>query len=187
MFLILPLVTILCGGINGKILNWGVWRSGALPSQLSAGISKIGIVFKTFPVVSGRCGCGRRRQRPRLLPAPGAAKRSVALYGNEKDVRGHRPDEPACAGPAQSKPLFDAFQVRLKQRLAGVSAKTPLAGAMRSAMPQLKRLRPCLENGLAERDYNGVGRAIRGIALGRKNWLFAGSERGGKSAAIAYT
>lgn len=47
--------------------------------------------------------------------------------------------------------------------------------------------RPYLENGFLELESNSAERAIRGIALGRKNWLFVRSERGGQSAAIAYT
>jgi len=48
-------------------------------------------------------------------------------------------------------------------------------------------LRPYLDHGFLEIDNNAAERSIRAIALGRKNWLFAGSERGGRSAAIAYT
>jgi len=51
----------------------------------------------------------------------------------------------------------------------------------------MKRLRPYLENGFLELDNNTAERSMRPIALGRKNYLFMGSERGGKSAAIAYT
>ncbi len=51
----------------------------------------------------------------------------------------------------------------------------------------MKRLRPYLEHGFLELDNNAAERAIRPLALGRKNWLFAGSERGGKAAAIAYS
>ncbi len=51
----------------------------------------------------------------------------------------------------------------------------------------MKRLRTYLEHGFLELDNNTVERSMRPIALGRKNYLFMGSERGGKSAAIAYT
>ena len=48
-------------------------------------------------------------------------------------------------------------------------------------------MRPYLDHGFLEIDNNTAERSIRAIALGRKNWLFAGSERGGRSAAVAYT
>jgi hypothetical protein len=51
----------------------------------------------------------------------------------------------------------------------------------------MKRLRPYLDHGVLEIDNNSAERSMRAIALGRKNFLFMGSERGGKSAAIAYT
>jgi hypothetical protein len=51
----------------------------------------------------------------------------------------------------------------------------------------MKRLRPYLDHGILELNNNGAERSMRAIALGRKNYLFMGSERGGKSAAIAYT
>ena len=54
-------------------------------------------------------------------------------------------------------------------------------------MARMKRLRPYLKNGFLELDNNTAERSMRPIALGRKNYLFMGSERGGKSAAIAYT
>ena len=116
-----------------------------------------------------------------------AVKRIAALYGIEKDIRGQSPDERAEARQTRSKPLFDELEAWLKQQLARISAKTPLAGTIRYAITRMKRMRPYLENGFLEIDNNSAERAIRGIALGRKNWLFAGSERGGKSAAIAYT
>jgi transposase len=51
----------------------------------------------------------------------------------------------------------------------------------------MARLRPYLENGILEIDNNSAERAMRAIALGRKNYLFVGSPSGGKSAAIVYT
>ena len=51
----------------------------------------------------------------------------------------------------------------------------------------MKRLRSCIDDGHLEIDNNTAERAMRGIAVGRKNWLFAGSKSGSKSAAIAFT
>jgi hypothetical protein len=51
----------------------------------------------------------------------------------------------------------------------------------------MKKLRPWLDHGFLELDNNAAERSMRPIALGRKNYLFMGSEGGGKSAAIAYT
>src|SRR5665811_1804750 len=75
----------------------------------------------------------------------------------------------------------------LHSQLAQISGKSALAGAIRYGLNRLKRLRPYLDDGRLSIDNNAAERGMRSIALGRENWLFAGSERGGKSAAIAYT
>lgn len=51
----------------------------------------------------------------------------------------------------------------------------------------MERLRPYLDHGILELDNNAAERGMRAVALGRKNYLFVGSEAGGKAAAIAYT
>ncbi|WP_338119159.1 IS66 family transposase [Paracoccus yeei] len=66
-------------------------------------------------------------------------------------------------------------------------ANLPLAGAIRYALARMERLRPYLDHGILELDNNAAERGMRAIALGRKNYLFVGSEAGGKAAAIAYT
>jgi len=62
-----------------------------------------------------------------------------------------------------------------------------LAGAIRYGFTRLKRLRPYLGDGRLSIDNNVAERGMRSIAIGRKNYLFMGSDNGGKSAAIAYT
>ena len=64
---------------------------------------------------------------------------------------------------------------------------SPLAGAIRYALGRMKKVRPYLDNGFLEIDNNTAERAVKPVALGRKNWTFAGSEGGGKAMAIAYT
>ena len=70
---------------------------------------------------------------------------------------------------------------------AARSGRSPLAAAIRYALARIKRLRPYLDHGFLELDNNSAERAMRAIALGRKNYLFMGSEGSGKAAAIAYT
>ena len=65
--------------------------------------------------------------------------------------------------------------------------KTPLAAAIRYAQKRLPKLTPYLTDGRTEIDNNTAERAMRPIALGRKNYMFVGSDAGGKSAAILYT
>ena len=116
-----------------------------------------------------------------------AIKRIARLYGIEKETRGQPPDERARIRQEKARPIFDDLEAWLHVQLTKISGKTPLASAIRYALTRMKRLRPYLRNGFLEFDNNTAERSMRPIALGRKNYLFMGSERGGKSAAIAYT
>ena len=86
-----------------------------------------------------------------------------------------------------ARPVFDDLEVWLKVQLGKISSKTPLAKAIRHALARLPKARLYLDNGFLEPDNNTAERAIRPLTPGRKNYLFMGSEAGGKSAAIAYT
>jgi transposase len=116
-----------------------------------------------------------------------AIKRIAQLYAVEKQARGHPPDERVRIRQAKSKPILDDLEPWLASQLPRISGKTPLAGAIRYAITRLKRLRPYLDHGVLELDNNCAERAMRPIALGRKNYLFMGSQAGGNAAAIAYT
>ena len=116
-----------------------------------------------------------------------AIRRIAELYAVEKQARGSPPDERVRLRQAKAKQVLDDLDTWLGAQLTRISGKTPLAQAIRYAITRIKRLRPYLDHGLLEIDNNTAERGMRAIAIGRKNWLFAGSERGGRSAAIAYT
>ncbi len=116
-----------------------------------------------------------------------AIARIAELYAVEKAIRGSAPDERERARQEHAGPIFDALEVWLVEQLPALAGKTPLAAAIRYALNRLPRLRPYLTDGAIEIDNNGAERAMRGCALGRKNWLFAGSAAGGKALAIAAT
>ena len=75
----------------------------------------------------------------------------------------------------------------MQAQLPRISGKSELAKAIRYALTRMTKLRPYLDHGSLEADNNCAERALKPVALGRKNFLFVGSESGGKSAAIAYT
>ncbi len=116
-----------------------------------------------------------------------AIRRIAELYAVEKEARGSPPDERVRLRQAKAKPILDDLEHWLGAQLTRISGKTPLAQAIRYAITRIKRLRPYLDHGFLELDNNTAERGMRAIAIGRKNWLFAGSARGGRSAAIAYT
>ena len=86
-----------------------------------------------------------------------------------------------------AKLIFDNLGVWLKEQLGKVSSKTPLAKAIKYALARLPKARPYLDPGFLEPDNNTAKRAVHPVAVGRKNYLFMGSEAGDKSATIAYT
>lgn len=122
-----------------------------------------------------------------LATAEEAIRRIAELYAVEKEARGQPPDARVRLRQTKAKPIFEDLEAWLGAQLTQISAKTPLAGAIRYALTRMKRLRPYLDDGHLEIDNNAAERAMRGIAVGRKNWLFAGSQSGGKSAAVAFT
>ncbi len=116
-----------------------------------------------------------------------AITRIAALYAVEKRARGSPPDERVRLRQAEAAPVLDDLEAWLRVQLGRISGKTPLAAAIRYALTRIPRLRPYLDDGRLELDNNAAERGMRGVAVSRKNWLFAGSEGGGNAAAIAFT
>jgi transposase len=116
-----------------------------------------------------------------------AIRRIAQLYAVESEARGSPPDRRVAIRQARAKPIFEDLETWLAAQLPAISGKSPLATAIRYALVRMMRLRPYLEHGILEIDNNAAERGMRAIALGRKNYLFVGSEAGGKAAAIAYT
>jgi transposase len=116
-----------------------------------------------------------------------ALDRIGALYGIEAEVRGRPPDERRLVRQQRAGPLIDELRIWLDTTRPKLSAKSELAGAMRYALVRWTALRRYLDDGRLEIDNNAAERALRGVALGRKNYLFAGSDEGGRRAAAAYS
>ena len=121
------------------------------------------------------------------LIAEEAIKRIAGLYAVEKEGRGQPPDERVRLRQVRAKPILDDLEDWLQAQLPRISGKSELAKAIRYAVVRMRKLRPYLEHGSLEADNNCAERALKPVALGRKNFLFVGSEGGGKSAAVAYT
>ena len=116
-----------------------------------------------------------------------AIKQIAALYGVEAEARGHPPDQRKAIRQAKATPLMAAFQAWLEQQLTRIPKGGDLAVAIRYALTRFTALSRYLEDGTLEIDNNIAERAIRGLAIGRKNWLFAGSDTGGQRAAAIYS
>lgn len=116
-----------------------------------------------------------------------ALERIAELFQIEADIRGRGPAERLAVRQQQTIPRLEALKTFLGATLAKISAKSSLAGAIRYATSRWDALSRFTADGRLEMSNNAAERAIRPLALGRKNYLFAGSDRGGERAAILYT
>ena len=116
-----------------------------------------------------------------------AIRRIGDLHAVEKEGRGKSPEARVALRQARAKPIFDDLEAWLHAQLTKISGKSPLAQAIRYALGRMPKARPYLKNGHLELDNNTAERAVKPVAIGRKNWMFAGSEGGGKAMAIAFT
>jgi len=116
-----------------------------------------------------------------------ALVRIGALYGIEETIRGKPPDERRAVRQAQSKPLLDSLRQWFEATLSKLSRKSETTVAIRYALSRWDALVRYIEDGHIEIDNNAAERSLRGVALGRKNYLFAGSDAGGARAAVIYS
>lgn len=107
-------------------------------------------------------------------------RRIAALYGVEERIRGRAAEERRLMREIESKPIIKAMKPWLEQGLARIPPGGALAEAIRYALSRWPALCRFLDDGRIDIDNNPVERAIRPIALGRKNHLFAGSDGGGE-------
>jgi transposase len=110
-----------------------------------------------------------------------------SLYEIEAEIRGQTAEHRRAARQERSRPIVEALRGWLEEYLPRVSGASDLAEAMRYAIRHWPGLIVFLDDGRVELDTNAVERAIRPVALGRKNALFAGSDGGARHWAIAMT
>jgi len=108
-----------------------------------------------------------------------AVRRIAGIYAVETRVRGQSPALRLAARRSCSEPIVEALKAWLEAQLPQLPGRGKLAEAMRYALFRWNGLTRFLQDGRIELDTNPVERAIRPVALGRKNHLFAGSDGGG--------
>ena len=116
-----------------------------------------------------------------------ALVRIGALYGIEEQIRGMPPSERHAVRQAQSQPLLDSLRQWFEATLSKLSRKSETTVAIRYALSRWDALTRYIKDGHIEIDNNAAERSLRGVALGRKNYLFAGSDTGGERAAAIYS
>src|ERR1700693_2958249 len=117
----------------------------------------------------------------------GALERSAALYAIEEEIRGRSAEERREIRNTRSRPLLESLKLWFEETLGKLSRKSDTALAVRYALGRWAALLRFCDDGRIEIDNNAAERTLRVVALGRKNFLFAGSDGGGESAAAIYS
>lgn len=113
-------------------------------------------------------------------------KRIAELYAIEDDIRGTSVALRTSERQARAGPLIEQLKTRFDEIIRQESRKSSLAKAIHYSLSRWDALTRYIDDGLLEIDNNPVEREIRPVALGRKNYLFAGSDAGGHAAAMLY-
>jgi transposase len=163
---------------------------GTLQADGYAGFNRL---YEQGRIVEAACWAHVRRkfhdlyQAHRSPVAAEALERIGQLYGIEKEIRGRSPSERGAVRNTRSRPLIESLYMWLKATVAKMSRKSDVALAIGYALGRWSALVRYCNDGAIEMDNNAAERALRAVALGRKNYLFAGSDRGGERAAAIYS
>ena len=109
------------------------------------------------------------------------------MFAIESAIHGRSPDQRAAARQEHAQPLLEQLKAFLDQSLNRISGKSTLAKAIRYSLSRWKSLNRYVANGQLEMSNNAAERAKKPPVLGRKNYLFCGSDAGGRRAACVYT
>ncbi|CAM5407001.1 Transposase OS=Eoetvoesiella caeni OX=645616 GN=DFR37_10888 PE=4 SV=1 [Eoetvoesiella caeni] len=163
---------------------------GILQADAFAGYDK---VYATGRVIEAACWAHARRKFYDIHVKDATAitthvlERIAELYKIESDIRGSPPDVRRTARQKHGQPIVTALHAWLREQLPSLSRKSKTADAIGYVMNQWQALTRYLDDGRIEIDNNAAERALRGVALGRKNFLFLGSDAGGERAATMYS
>ena len=116
-----------------------------------------------------------------------ALDRIAALYRIEDGIRRRPPDQRLRARAEHATPLMEELHDWLETTRSRISGRSELAAAIRYSLSRWNALTLILRDGRACIDNSAAERAMRPIALGRRNWMFAGSDAGGERAAAIYS
>jgi transposase len=163
---------------------------GILQADAYSGFAPL---YEDGQIVEAACWAHARRKfydlydTDRSPIATEALQRIAALYAVERDIRGSLPAQRERVRQEQAGPLLAALHAWLAATLQTVSAKSDLAIAIKYALVRWTALTRYRDDGRIEIDNNSAERSIRPVVLGRRNYLFAGSDAGGERAACIYS
>jgi hypothetical protein len=114
-------------------------------------------------------------------------RRIDALFDIERSINGKPAEGRRAVRQELSKPMVEALQIYMREQRAKLSRGHDLAKAIDYILKRWAAFTLFLDDGRVCLSNNAAERALRGIALGRKSWLFCGSDRGGERAAAMYS
>ena len=181
-------------------------RAGEYPQKHLAGFTGIlqadafsgyGALYegrrKPAPIIEAACWSHGRRNffdLAKLNKAPiaiEAVRRIDELFEIERTINGKTPEQRVAVRQEQSKPLVTALEAWLREQRAKLSSKSETAKAINYCLIRWTAFTRFLDDGRICLSNNAAERAVRGVAVGRKNWTFAGSDAGGHRAAAILT
>jgi len=168
--------------------------SGLMQADAYAGFNGLYVAGRQpGPITEAACWAHARRklfELAELQKAPiaiEAVRRIDELFVIEREINGLAPDQRVAIRAQRSKPLVDDLERWMRQERRKLSSRSPLAKALAYSLKRWEALTRFLDDGRICMTNNAAERAVRGIAMGRKNWTFAGSDSGGRRAAAIYT
>jgi len=148
---------------------------------------------KPAPIIELPCWSHARRkfyELAALKKAPiaiEAVRRIDELFTIEREIKGLPAEARVAVRQERSRPLVAELETWLRAERAKLSSKNPVAKAINYSLKRWTAVTRFLTDGRICLSNNAAERALRGIAVGRHNWTFAGSDRGGQRAAAIYT
>jgi transposase len=161
----------------GRIIEAACWAHARRPFFVLADLE-----------AAARCKAkGKKKDMPISPIALEAVRRIDALFEIERAINGSSPEQRLAVRREKSAPLVAELHDWMKTQRVKLSKDSDLAKAMDYMLKRWEAFSAFLEDGRICLSNNAAERAIRGVALGRKAWLFAGSDRGGERAAALYS
>jgi transposase len=168
--------------------------AGILQADAYAGFNRLyAPERKPGPILEAACWAHARRKLFELAAiskapiAAEAVRRIDELFRVERELNGKPAAERLAVRKERTKPLVLELETWLRIQHARVSRKSEIGKAIAYALNHWQALIRFLDDGRICLSNNAAERALRGIAVGRRNWTFAGSDRGGERAAAIYT
>jgi transposase len=168
--------------------------AGLMQADAYAGFNRLyDASRKPGPIIEAACWAHGRRKffdLAGLQKAPvaiEAVERIDALFAIEREINGLSPEQRLAARDERSRALVDELHAWLRERRGKLSGKSETAKAVDYSLKRWPAFTRFLDDGRLCMSNNAAERELRAVAIGRKNWTFAGSDEGGRRAAAIYT